>query len=410
MPEVVIAASVVPILEELLFRGFILGVLLRSFSRLNALLITSALFSIIHFLKAPERTSPNESVTWLSGFVSIAHSFWQFGDPLLLAAGFLTLFAIGCILADARLQTRSLWLPIGLHAGWIFANGAFGRAAHRQALVLPWLGKDLLVGIVPLILALASWALMRGWLRYADARATPTPFADSLVSFIPRPAPSAPSRSSQAKISVRSARKRRRASRRPFARNARSPSRRDITGSFTCANCEGRVLHFDAAVSVYRSRGVVRKVIHDFKYGRQLHLRHLVGRWLIAKRWPMRGSPVEHFDLIVPVPLHPARQRERGFNQAELLALVLHRDVGVLVSARCCSALATPRRRRSSIAASGWKICEAPFVYGAAANVQGLRMLLVDDVLTTGSTLSECASVLKKAGALSVHAATAARG
>jgi uncharacterized protein len=172
MPEVLIAASVVPILEELLFRGFILGVLLRGFSRLNALLMTSALFSIIHFLKAPERTSPNESVNWLSGFVSIAHSFWQFGNPLLLAAGFLTLFAIGCILADARLQTHSLWLPIGLHAGWIFANGAFGRAAHRQALVLPWLGKDLLVGIVPLIIALASWALMRGWLRHADARAT----------------------------------------------------------------------------------------------------------------------------------------------------------------------------------------------------------------------------------------------
>jgi hypothetical protein len=172
MPQVLIAASVVPILEELLFRGFILGVLLRSFSRLNALLLTSALFSIIHFLKAPEQTSPNESVSWVSGFVSIGHSFWQFGNPLLLAAGFLTLFAIGCILADARLQTRSLWPPIGLHAGWIFANGLFSKAAHREMLALPWLGKDLLVGIVPLILALASWAAMRGWLKHADARAS----------------------------------------------------------------------------------------------------------------------------------------------------------------------------------------------------------------------------------------------
>ena len=171
MPAVLIAASVVPILEEFLFRGFILGVLLRSFSRLSALLITSALFSIIHFLKAPDQTTPNEAVTWFSGFVSIAHSFWQFGNPALLAAGFLTLFAIGCILADARLQTRSLWLSIGLHSGWIFANGAFSRAARRTALALPWIGKDLLVGIVPLIIALASWALMRGWVKYADARA-----------------------------------------------------------------------------------------------------------------------------------------------------------------------------------------------------------------------------------------------
>ena len=170
MPTVLVAASIVPVLEELLFRGFILGVLLRSFSRLGALLLTSGLFSIVHFLKAPDQT-PNDAVRWFSGFDSIAHSFGQFANPMLLAAGFLTLFAIGCILADARLQTSSLWLPIGLHAGWIFANGTFSKAAHREALALPWLGKDLLVGIVPLILALASWALMRLWVKHADARA-----------------------------------------------------------------------------------------------------------------------------------------------------------------------------------------------------------------------------------------------
>jgi membrane protease YdiL (CAAX protease family) len=172
MPTVLTASIVVPILEELLFRGFILGILMRSFSRLSALLLTSGLFSIIHFLKAPEETTPNDAVRWFSGFDSIAHSFTQFGDPMLLAAGFLTLFVIGCILADARLRTASLWLPIGLHAGWIFANGVFSRAARRQELVLPWLGKDLLVGIVPLILALASWALVRLWIKHAGDRAS----------------------------------------------------------------------------------------------------------------------------------------------------------------------------------------------------------------------------------------------
>jgi membrane protease YdiL (CAAX protease family) len=171
MPAVLIAASIVPVLEELFFRGFILGVLLRSFSRLGALLLTSGLFSIVHFLKAPDAITPNDAVRWFSGFDSIAHSFGQFGEPTLLAAGFLTLFAIGCILADARLQTSSLWLPIGLHAGWIFASGAFSKAAHRETLALPWLGKDLLVGIVPLILALASWALMRLWVKHAHTRA-----------------------------------------------------------------------------------------------------------------------------------------------------------------------------------------------------------------------------------------------
>lgn len=170
MPGVLGAVLVVPLLEELLFRGFILGVLLRSCSRWGALLLTSALFSVVHFLKSPRLTTPNDSVSWSSGFASLGHSFWQFGDPLLVAAGFLTLFAVGCILADARLQTRSLWLPIGLHAGWIFANSVFSKAAHREMLALPWIGKDLLVGIVPLSIALASWGLMRSWVHYAGAR------------------------------------------------------------------------------------------------------------------------------------------------------------------------------------------------------------------------------------------------
>jgi hypothetical protein len=91
---------------------------------------------------------------------------------MLLAAGFTTLFVIAWILADARLKTRSLWLPIGLHAGWIFANGAFSRAAHREHLVLPWIGKSLMVGIAPLIVAVASWALMNGWLNYVRSRQT----------------------------------------------------------------------------------------------------------------------------------------------------------------------------------------------------------------------------------------------
>ena len=172
MPTVLMASTVVPIIEELLFRGFILGVLVRTLSRPMAVFLTSALFSIIHFLKPPERNLTDDSINWFSGFNSIAHSFSQFSEPFLLAGGFLTLFAIGWILADARLSRRSLWLPIGLHAGWIFASGTFSKAARREMLILPWLGKDLLVGIVPLMLALASWALVRCWLRYTDARAS----------------------------------------------------------------------------------------------------------------------------------------------------------------------------------------------------------------------------------------------
>jgi uncharacterized protein len=161
------AAVVVPLIEECFFRGLILGVLLRSGYKYAAMLLSSALFSIVHFLKAPERTST--TVSWSSGFDSIAHSFSQFRNVLVVTAAFTTLFLIGYIMADARVKTRSLWLAIGLHSGWIFGSGLFNRIARREIIALPWIGKNLLVGIVPLVLAAVTWLLMRMWLRSEDA-------------------------------------------------------------------------------------------------------------------------------------------------------------------------------------------------------------------------------------------------
>jgi competence protein ComFC len=194
----------------------------------------------------------------------------------------------------------------------------------------------------------------------------------------------------------------------PFCAKCSQPFAGAITGSFTCANCADRELHFDAAVSAYRSRGVVREVIHSFKYSRRIHLRHLVGRWL-AEALADPRLVGRRFDLIVPVPLHPARQRERGFNQAELLALALHRSTGLLVRNVLQRTRYTTTQTQFD-RSERMENLRGAFRLRRGSNVQDLRMLLVDDVLTTGSTLSECASVLHEAGALSVHAATAARG
>jgi membrane protease YdiL (CAAX protease family) len=123
----------------------------------------SALFAAVHFLKGSEREPA--IVTWTSGFESIGDAFAGFGDLTMVVAAFATLFLIGCILGDARVLTRSLWLPIGLHAGWIFASGTFSWMARRQMVALPWLGNNLLVGIVPLGLAAVTWILMRLWFK-----------------------------------------------------------------------------------------------------------------------------------------------------------------------------------------------------------------------------------------------------
>ena len=170
--ERTLSAIVVPFLEEPLFRGLILGVLLRSYRPWRAALYTSAGFSIIHFLKAPEHAS--KDITWMSGFVSVGNAFHQFGEPFLLLAGFTTLFLLGCILADARIRTRSLWLPIGLHAGWIFASATFNKVARRQFDALPWLGDNLLIGIAPLCVAAVSWLMLRAWLYHVENPAPET--------------------------------------------------------------------------------------------------------------------------------------------------------------------------------------------------------------------------------------------
>jgi len=193
----------------------------------------------------------------------------------------------------------------------------------------------------------------------------------------------------------------------PFCQKCSEPFEGAITSAFTCANCAHRTIHFDAAVAAYRGRGIVREIIHVFKYGRQIHLRHLVARWLYAALDDDRLSGL-NFDVIVPVPLHPTRQRERGFNQASLLAELLSAQT---------SSPARPFLERIRYTTTQTALDRSErmenlhnaFRLRKNADVRGLRVLLIDDVLTTGSTLSECARVLKRAGALSVHAATAAR-
>lgn len=193
----------------------------------------------------------------------------------------------------------------------------------------------------------------------------------------------------------------------PFCAKCSEPFEGAITTNFACANCAHRTLHFEAAVSAYRARGIVRHVILNFKYGRQIHLRHLVARWLVAALDDERIRE-RRFDAIIPVPLHPARQRERGFNQAAVLAEWLSGHLGLPLRPVLQRVRYTTTQTAFDRAERMQNLRDA-FRLRKNADVRRLRVLLIDDVLTTGSTLSECARVLKRAGAQSVYAATAAR-
>ena len=142
-------------------------------------------------------------------------------------------------------------------------------------------------------------------------------------------------------------------------------------------------------------------LLHQFKYSGQRHLRFPVAGWL---RETLHDSRLRdrRFDVIVPVPLHPVRERERGFNQAQLLAELL------TVSARAPLRLILERTRYTTTQTAHDRAERMENLHGAFRlrknqDVRDLRVLLIDDVLTTGSTLSECARVLKNAGAISIQ-------
>ena len=164
---VLLAAISVPFIEETFFRGIVLGILLRTRRKVLSIVAVSALFAAVHFLKGSERT--RAVVTWTSGFQSIGDALTGLGEPMMLLSAFATLFLIGCILAHARVLTRSLWLPIGLHAGWIFVSGMFGWLARQRMDVFPWLGKNLLIGIIPLGLTAITWIFIWLWLKHDRA-------------------------------------------------------------------------------------------------------------------------------------------------------------------------------------------------------------------------------------------------
>jgi ComF family protein len=157
-----------------------------------------------------------------------------------------------------------------------------------------------------------------------------------------------------------------------------------------------------------QSRGVVRDLIHRFKYGGQVWIGALLSDFLSQGLEDSRLKG-RSFDAVVPVPLHPLRKREREFNQAEILSRELARRSGLAF----CEALERLRYTMTQThfdRRSRMQNLRHAFGLRRKAPVQGKDLLLVDDVLTTGSTLDECARVLLAAGARSVRALTVARG
>jgi ComF family protein len=152
--------------------------------------------------------------------------------------------------------------------------------------------------------------------------------------------------------------------------------------------------------------GPARACLHALKYDGEQRLAAPLGR-LMAERWRRAGIGG---DVLVPVPVHAARRRERGFDQADLLARAVGSELGLPVVPAVVRAARTKAQHaldRSARAANVGRVFSVPA--SRAAAVSGSWAVLIDDVMTTGATLTGCAGALRAAGARAVSALTLAR-
>jgi uncharacterized protein len=160
--KVFLPALTVSVIEEFLFRGAILGLVRQTIPTVPAIVLVSGLFSIIHFFRPVD--GQISGVRWYSGFELIGKLFGRFADPLLVGGGFITIFVLGLLLADSVVKTRSLWLPIGLHAGTVFGKMSFNKLTKQLTEGPPWFGPELTVGLGSVLTLLFLWFLV--WLFF----------------------------------------------------------------------------------------------------------------------------------------------------------------------------------------------------------------------------------------------------
>jgi competence protein ComFC len=175
-------------------------------------------------------------------------------------------------------------------------------------------------------------------------------------------------------------------------------------------NCIGLNHPEDRKILAVRSLGrfddSLQKLIHQFKYGKKIplgkHLAESLGQ-AVAK-----SETFTECDLVIPVPLHSARHRERGFNQSQVLAEGISEVINIPVLKGVLKRKKNTKDQTYLNAEQRAENVKNAFVIAKPEMISSKKIILVDDVMTTGATLNECAGMLHSAGAKSVLAATLA--
>ena len=185
----------------------------------------------------------------------------------------------------------------------------------------------------------------------------------------------------------------------PQCRVCSAPSRASL-----CAWCQSANQPFNGITAPYRWTGIVQELVYSLKYRNvrasaprlaELMSAHLADRSICA-------------DIVAPVPLHPSRERDRGYNQSELLAREVSRSTGIPMDAELLArsrntppqvTMTSPEERRRNVVGA----------FECVGDVAGKRVLLIDDVVTSGATVAECSAQLRNAGAAGVWVLSLAR-
>lgn len=174
-----------------------------------------------------------------------------------------------------------------------------------------------------------------------------------------------------------------------------------------CAPCIRRPLHFDRAFSPFVYEGVIKELIHQFKYKNKNYLGADLSR-LMFEFIREYNLPLDYLDSVVPVPLHKTRLREREFNQAHVLSRHIAEKSHKPLLEDCLNRRRPGRTQTELEAQERFLNVRDAFAVAKNELVKGKNILLVDDVLTSGATCSEAAKTLKKAGANIVFVLTLA--
>jgi ComF family protein len=154
----------------------------------------------------------------------------------------------------------------------------------------------------------------------------------------------------------------------------------------------------------------MRDIVHFFKYRDKPMLAGVLAQamaeYAVANR---RALNELEFDMIVPVPMYPPKERRRGYNQARRLAEGIGRRLSICIADRSTLRRTRDAKPQMELPREA-RLVNVKGVYEAAASVSGLTVLLIDDVSTTGATLKECSATLKAAGAAKVYCLTLAAG